>query len=229
MYTPYKISRLAKIRDQLKASECPINDSDRYILEEQFLYLHIYKQITSKNKHKTNKTIKIIERINNLRNLLNDNHVVNVDNWNNTRQITEDFNRLVFELENSRHFSMLVYKPKTHLVALIESLVEPGPKSAKPKYTMTMEQKRALGTYLLDYIRIREDKNNYNKSLKLMKLAKETYAIHLERYENDKDKIARERELFLGFVDQNLGAYIEREKIRNKTAFFYEREGDKRP
>jgi len=229
MYTPYKISRLAKIRDQLKASECPINDSDRYILEEQFLYLHIYMQITSKNKHKTNKTIKIIERINNLRNLLNDNHVVNVDNWNNTRQITEDFNRLVFELENSRHFSMLVYKPKTHLVALIESLVEPGPKSAKPKYTMTMEQKRALGTYLLDYIRIREDKNNYNKSLKLMKLAKETYAKHLKIYKKNKNKIAKERELFFGFVDQNLGAYIEREKIRNKTAFFYEREGDKRP
>ena len=229
MYTPYKISRLAKIRDQLKASECPINDSDRYILEEQFLYLHIYMQITSKNKHKTNKTIKIIERINNLRNLLNDNHVVNVDNWNNTRQITEDFNRLVIKLKNSRDFSRLAYDSKTHLVALIERLVEPGPKSKKPKYTMTMEQKRALGTYLLNYIRIRKDKNNHNKSLKLMKLAKETYAIHLERYENDKDKIARERELFLGFVDQNLGAYIEREKIRNKTAFFYEREGDKRP
>ena len=229
MYTTRKISRLPEIRDQLKASKCPINDSDRYILEEQFLYLHIYMQITSKNKHKTNKTIKIIERINNLRNLLNDNHVVNVDNWNNTRQITKDFNRLVFELENSKHFSRLVYDSKTHLVALIERLVEPGPKSKKPKYTMTMEQKRALGTYLLNYIRIREDKNNYNKSLKLMKLAKETYAKHLKIYKKNKNKIAKERELFLGFVDQNLGAYIEREKIRNKTAFFYEREGDKRP
>ena len=221
MWTPTKLRRLPFIRKKLAVSECPIRPSQLDLLEEQFLYLHIYKLITSQNKRKTVKREKTVSSVISLCRLLNNNHFMNVDIWKISEQITKDLDDLIDGLENTSDFPKLKYESRTHLVALIEGLFG--------RQRGMYEKKRALGSYLLAYVKIREDKNDHGKPLKYMELTKGTYAKHLKIYKHNKYKIAAERNQYIEFIDMNLPSYIRRERSLNKSASFYEDKAHKTP
>ena len=222
MFSLTKIDLLLSKRKELFKSECPINLPALRLLEEPFLYLHIYKQITSQNRRESAKRENLATSVSYLHRLLNNNHFVNVDSWETVAQITKDIDNLVDRLENTSDFPMLKYKPRTHLVALIEGFFVPPQRS-------TYEKKRALGSYLLAYIKIREDKNINNWPPKFMKFTKETYTKHLKIFKRNRNKIEAERNQFIEFVKINLKDYIRREKILNHEAFFYEHEAPESP
>ena len=109
---------------------------------------------------------------------------MNVDSWKISEQITKDLDDLIDGLENTSDFPKLKYESRTHLVALIEGLFG--------RQRGMYEKKRALGSYLLAYVKIREDKNDHGKPLKYMELTKGTYAKHLKIYIHNKYKINTE-------------------------------------
>ena len=221
MLTPDKIDLILSKRNELVESKCPIVPPQLRLLEEPFLYLHIYKQITSQNRRESAKRENLATSVRYLHRLLNNNHFVNVDSWETVAEITKDIDNLVDRLENTSDFPKLKYKPRTHLVALVEGFFGPRRSMA--------EKKRALGTYLLAYIKIREDKNINNWPPKFMKFTKETYTKHLKIFKHNRNKIEDERNQFIEFVKINLKDYIRREKILNNKAFFYEHEAPESP
>ncbi len=67
-----------------------------------------------------------------------------------------------------------------------------------------MKKNVLLGSYLLAYVKIREDKNDHGKPLKYMELTKGTYAKHLKIYKHNKYKIDAERNQYIEFIEMNL-------------------------